>query len=337
MATEANKRRLERNSVSPEGCKSKKSKKRCQKQRGDSGNGSSVCCVCDCIIVEDTDEKDGEDAIFCEGSCNSWLHRKCAGLSSSTFQHLSDSNKPFLCVYCLLSNQAVQIAELKSTLAQLTSKLSNDSSNLPASPNTPSNPPDGTAAVPTKLDKPKPSMVHSEKKFNIVVYGIEESPPETKKESRTQHDLQHLITSLSAIDSSMKPHAVKDLYRLGKFKPGTKKPRPLLVKFLRSADTANILRNKAQLSSPVYIKPDLTHEERIQESMLLKERRSLIDKGVNRKQIKLRNWGIYIDDKSHCKIVDRKLKFHSASSYAPPSQSSEVESPSPMVTDDQTG
>ena len=138
-----------------------------------------------CVIVEDTDEKDGElkDAIFCEGSCNSWLHHKCAGLSSLTFQPLSNSNKPLLCVYCLLSNQAIQIAELKSTLAQLTSKLSNDSSNLPASPNTPSNPPDGTAAVPTKLDKPKPSMVHSEKKFNIVVYGIEESPPETKKES----------------------------------------------------------------------------------------------------------------------------------------------------------
>ena len=75
---------------------------------------------------------------------------------------------------------------MKSTLAKLTSKLSNDSSNLPASPNTPSNLPDRTAAVPTKLDKPKSSMVHSEKKFNIVVYGIEESPTETKKESLTQ-------------------------------------------------------------------------------------------------------------------------------------------------------
>ena len=121
MATE---RRLEASSASPEGCKSKKSKKQSQKQHRNSNNENSVCCVCNCAIVEDTDEKDGEDAIFCEGSCNSWLHHKCAGLSSSTFQHLSDSNKPFLCVYCLLSNQAVQIAKLKSTLAQLTSKLS---------------------------------------------------------------------------------------------------------------------------------------------------------------------------------------------------------------------
>ena len=33
------------------------------------------------------------------------------------------------------------------------------------------------SAVPTKLDKPKPSMVYSEKKLIIVVYGIEETPP----------------------------------------------------------------------------------------------------------------------------------------------------------------
>lgn len=336
MATETNKRKLEANSVSPEGCKSKKSKKKRQKQRGNSNSESSVCCICNCVIEEGTDEKDGEDGIFCEGSCNSWLHRKCAGLSNSIFQHLSDSKTPFLCVYCLLTNQAAQIAELKSTLAQLTSKFSNLS-------NTPTNLLDDTVVVSSKPDKPKPdkpkpNIVHSEKKFNVVVYGIEESPPETKKESRAEHDLQHLITSLSTIDSSIKSHSVKDCFRLGKFKAENKKPRPLLVKFLRSADTANILRNRAQLSHPIYVKPDLTPEEKTQESMLLKERRSLIDKGVDRKQIKLRSWGIFIDDKPHCKIVDRKLKFLSASPYAPaPSPNSQVVPTIPMVISDQSG
>ena len=69
--------------------------------------------------------------------------------------------------------------------------------------------------------------------------------------------------------------------------------------------------------------------------MLLKERRSLIDMGVDRKRIKLRSWGIYVDDKPHCKIVDRKLKFHS-SPYAPV-HSSSSKAESPMVTDDQSG
>ena len=128
MATELNKKILEANSASLEGCKSKKAKKWSQKKRGNDNNGNSVCCTCNFVIAEDTNKNDGEDAIFCEGRCNSWLHRKCAGLSNSTFQHLSVSNSPFLCVYCLLSNQATQIAELKSKLGQLTSKLSSDSS-----------------------------------------------------------------------------------------------------------------------------------------------------------------------------------------------------------------
>ena len=96
-----------------------------------------------------------------------------------------------MCVYCLLSNQAVQIAKLKSTLAQLTSKLSNDSSNLPALPITPTNLPDGTAAVPTKPDKPKPSMVHSQKKFNIVVYGIALRQRKNHEHNMTYSTLLH--------------------------------------------------------------------------------------------------------------------------------------------------
>ena len=72
--------------------------------------------------------------------------------------------------------------------------------------------------------------------------------------------------------------------------------------------------------------------------MLLKERRSLIDKGVDQKQIKLRNWGIYINDKSHCTIVDSKLDFHVTSPFAPvPSPNLEVNSSSAMVTDEQSG
>ena len=42
---------------------------------------------------------------------------------------------------------------------------------------------------------------------------------------------------------------------------------------------------------------------------------------IDCKSIKLWSWGIYINDKPHCKIIDGKLKFHSATSYAPPSQS----------------
>lgn len=101
-----------------------------------------------CVIVEYTDEKDEEHAIFYEGSCNSWLHCEYASLSSSTFQHLSDSNT---CVFITFYQiKLFKWLNWNQHLAQLTSKLSNDSSHLPASPNASTNLPDDTAAVPTK-------------------------------------------------------------------------------------------------------------------------------------------------------------------------------------------
>ena len=91
-----------------------------------------------------------------------------------------------------------------------------------------------------------------------------------------------------------------------------------MVKFLRSTDVANILSNKTK------------------EQLLLKEHRSLIEKEVNRKEIKLRNHSIYIDDKLYCKIVDFKLQFYSAFISAI-SNPEDAESSTPMATDDKSG
>ena len=110
------------------------------------------------------------------------------------------------------------------------------------------------------------------------------------------------------------------------------------MKFLRSTDVSNVLRNKSKLSPPVYIKPDLTPEEKAKESMLLKERRSLIEQGVNRKQIKLLNNSILVSGKPHCQVEKSELKFNPTSPYAPTLLlSSEQMSTSPTVTDEQSG
>ena len=45
----------------------------------------AVCSVCDKEVVDATDEEDGDDAVFCEGECQSWLHRNCACLPKSEF------------------------------------------------------------------------------------------------------------------------------------------------------------------------------------------------------------------------------------------------------------
>ena len=40
-----------------------------------------TCPACEDIIRETKGRSKGQDAVFCDGSCQMWLHRCCAGLS----------------------------------------------------------------------------------------------------------------------------------------------------------------------------------------------------------------------------------------------------------------
>ena len=123
-------------------------------------------------------------------------------------------------------------------------------------------------------------IVDPEKKFNVVVYGIAEGPKGTPRLERVKQDLSSVVLVLSELSSSVQAHAIKDCYRLGKFNPQRLKSRPILVRLIRIADVHSILSNRGSLSSPIYIKPDMTKEERHRESVLLKERWNLIQSGV---------------------------------------------------------
>ena len=80
---------------------------------------------CSNVIVEYNEEQgaDGDDAIFCEGKCNSWIHRMCVGLSKMCYQELSEDDSPYFCPHCKINQQANEIAELKEVINSLTSDL----------------------------------------------------------------------------------------------------------------------------------------------------------------------------------------------------------------------
>ena len=114
------------------------------------------------------------------------------------------------------------------------------------------------------------------------MYGLEENPSNTTRQDRLQLDVKSIISTFSKLENPINENSIKDCYRLGKYNAQASHPRPVLVKFLRYTDASNILSNKSKLSKPVFVKPDLTSEERAIESLLLKERRALIEKGVGR-------------------------------------------------------
>ena len=67
----------------------------------------------------------------------------------------------------------------------------------------------GTTETPPKKDP--------ERKFNIVVYGINECSKGTPRHSRLQSDLSSVVSVLSKLDNNIQPQSIKDCYRLGKF------------------------------------------------------------------------------------------------------------------------
>ena len=71
-----------------------------------------------------------------------------------------------------------------------------------------------------------------------------------------------------------------------------------------------------EFKSPIRIKPDLSPEERDQESVL-KERWSLIQKGAERKRIKLRNKALFVDNQLYGSFKGSEF---ARTNYNPPLQ-----------------
>ena len=112
-------------------------------------------------------------------------------------------------------------------------------------------------------------------KFNVVIYGITECHSGTVRSERLTQDLAKVVEALSESGTPIEPNAIKDCFRLGKFKPQNPKPRPILVKLIGVADVHKMLSNRGQCRHPMFIKHDMFPEERHRESILLKERWNL--------------------------------------------------------------
>ena len=79
-----------------------------------------ICPICAQPIIEETDSIQGQEAILCEGTCSSWYHRWCAGVTTLRYEALSHSEDPFHCPTCVFKLQQQSISELRSSLRVLT-------------------------------------------------------------------------------------------------------------------------------------------------------------------------------------------------------------------------
>ena len=111
-------------------------------------SATCACAICLDAIVEATETSVGEEALFCEGHCQAWLHRRCAFITKARFVRISSSEAPFLCCYCQADTQhlatkllqdevaalRIEVAELKDTLQKAESRANCSTSDVRESP-----------------------------------------------------------------------------------------------------------------------------------------------------------------------------------------------------------
>ena len=94
----------------------------------------------------------------------------------------------------------------------------------------------------------------SDKKYNIVLFGVEECSVGTSRHECMESDTDNVIKVVSSIDNSIQKHSIKDCFRLGKLNRTSDRARPILVKFVRTADVSRIMSKKASLKLPFFVK-----------------------------------------------------------------------------------
>lgn len=317
------------------------------------------CCVCCQPIAKGKD-----DTLFCAGDCQQWLHRYCAGVSAQCYRSITEKVSPFLCFACCLVRHKDEIDSLKdavellkgeiatlksSQLSQSSQSTTQASSVLLSAPSP--NPPEPTSGpTTTSVNGPTTTSVNvstfplaspldgHERKFNVVVYGVEECSRGSSKVSRLKEDMVKVVSALSKVDNSIGSQSIKDVFRLGRFSIDNKKPRPLLVKFIRAADASGVLSKRGSLrNSTLSIKPDMSPTERKSESILLKERWSLIQSGVPRAVIRVRGSRLLVRNKTHGQIkISGSTPHYSVSNSAVHTSSPIVTTQSPTMTHPQS-
>ena len=162
------------------------------------------------------------------------------------------------------------------------------------------------SVISPQVPKSKSTKVH-DRKFNLIIYGIDEHPQGMSKWERLASDVNRAADVLSGLDVTVTTQSIRDCFRLGKFNKDSR-PRPLLTKLTRTADVVSILSKRSVLQPPFIIKPDLSPDQRAKEKILLRERWSLIQSGVSRKSIKIRNECLYVNQVLFGKMVGNSFE-----------------------------
>ena len=250
-------------------------------------NGWYECPICEEVIRDESKMHAGEDAIFCEGSCRTWLHRKCAGLSKSAFERLQGSEDPFRCPHCYVAKMQQELADTKRQIVLLREEIAQAHEDLkqfsgksqgksPQRSAKAISRKEETDTCPVKNSKADPGKKTGEdqswrvesqdrvlRRNNVIVFGLKR-----EEGKNVQEDVANLLKE--RLQVQVDANEIVEAMEIGKKSSTT--PRPILIKAATRECKVRILRQKRLLKgSNIWINDDYTKMQR-NHLLQLKER-----------------------------------------------------------------
>ena len=155
------------------------------------------------------------------------------------------------------------------------------------------------------------------RKNNVIVYGLPECTTNLPRLQRIKKDLDETTALFNKIDPDVSRTSIRDCFRLGWYRGNPMKPRPILAK-LNTTNVISLLAYRGEFPEGVKIKPDLSPQERLCESLLLKERWKLIQVGTDQRHIKIQKSRLIVSGKVHAEVINNVLRFASTPNETTP-------------------
>ena len=156
------------------------------------------------------------------------------------------------------------------------------------------------------------------RKFNLIVSGVPEAPEGQARLSRVNHDFECVSSIFSELFDTANgpPIQIRDCRHLGRFRSGSKGSRSRLVLVTLDSVLAVdrlLSRTASAGSKSIRIRRDLSPKAQSAHTLLLKERRNLIESGVEHSDIALQRMSLLVKGRVYGTIRGDTFKLAGAS------------------------
>ena len=277
-----------------------------------------------CNRCRKTVKDDDKSGIMCD-KCSMWFHGPCVSLTSEEVQWMGTKpNCLWVCDDCINVSLFDTEAKLTSILEKHESKIVNESMQLLSTKIEETVPKIIQETLPMqirdniekalceKLPMYKESVSSSvvnlgnkaDTNLEIRISGLEEyksKPNENISSAIINFETQQVEEVFDFLGEE-KPD-IKNIRRLGKRHTATDRPRTMLLTLSnpwavrKILSKAPLLKNfKPEIANKIFISKSLTKDEQLKEKACLQKRWKLItEDGVNRKNISIRNFEVYVN------------------------------------------